>query len=87
MITSVKSFPIKSVADVKKFFKYLSTTLSLDFYPEDDFKIYEDYDTHKKSFGKNACYCLNGMMKVCKSVCDDCNVDIDKLAKEYREKC
>lgn len=87
MITSVKSYSIKSMSDVRKFFNYLTTTLSLDFYPEDDFKIYEDYDTHKKSFGTNASWRLNCMMKACKIVCKDNNVDINNLAKEYREKC
>jgi len=70
---------IKTVADVRKFFRYLVDICSVNFHPDTDFSEYISCDTGSKTFTDDEAAHYNSLMAACFLVCEEAEVDIYEI--------
>ncbi len=75
LISTVKTFHIKSPEDIIQFFIYLTFDLQLSWHPDDPFENYVD-STNTPTFSKRDAKYLNGLMETCFQICQEQNLDI-----------
>ncbi|MES2379751.1 MAG: hypothetical protein V4538_01830 [Bacteroidota bacterium] len=73
---------IKTVADVKTFFKYLTEVDNVSFHPDDDFNDTINFNTKKSTYTKAQAKLLNKLMDQAFTVCTKNKVDIYEIGFE-----
>lgn len=72
-------FQIKTVEDVKSFFKILHQEYQLAFHPDDPFEDYVSIGTGAATFSKEEAKYLNEVMNQCFEVCEEAHEDIYQI--------
>lgn len=70
---------IKTVEDVKLFFRHLVNERQLNFHPDDDFTDYIDRKSQSLLFTKNEAKKYNKLMELCFDICKRENADIYEI--------
>ena len=73
---------IKSIADVTRFFKYLTEERHVSFHPDDEFECYVHMETGEPTFTPEECREYNAAMLQCFEVCKAEGVDIYLIGLE-----
>ena len=70
---------IKSIEDVKDFFRHLVKERQTNFHPDDDFAVYIDYEDKTPSFTHDEVKIYNRLMEECFDICDKENANIYEI--------
>lgn len=70
---------IKTVEDVKLFFRHLVNERQLNFHPDDDFTNYIDRKSQSLLFTKDEAKKYNKLMELCFGICKRENADIYEI--------
>jgi hypothetical protein len=73
---------IKTVEDVRVFFKYLVNIRSVNFHPDTDFSEYVSCDMGRKTFTDDEVAQYNTLMEACFRVCEEAGADIYEIGLE-----
>ena len=75
-----KSSRLRTIADVKEFFRYLAEDLQISFHPDDSFSEITDYQTLEFLFSPEEANILDDLMDDARTVCAENELDIYELA-------
>lgn len=70
---------IKSVEDVKTFFRHLVDERSLNFHPDDDFADYISYEDKTPTFTEDEVALYNRLMEEAFDVCEKSKADVYEI--------